>query len=126
MDAGPSDSERTLQFPPGNLKLKATPYRPNPYFSCYNPSMTLSELKTLIQYPLITTRQIAVLMLISQHKAHSFSQIALDLGLPKPALSRAVDALLRRRFIKRERSEAREMILSLTAAGVELLAKIST
>jgi len=90
--------------------------------------MTLTEIKSALKYPNMTIRQIAVLCLLYKTDIKLLRKQALELGIPKPAVTRAWDGLCDKHLMKRERvaEDQRSAYAVLTEEGRILAEKIMT
>lgn len=72
----------------------------------------------------LSVPQFRVLAYVSWHAGASLSDAAEHIGLTLPSMSKAVDGLVKREFVKRETSpdDRRRITLALTEKGVEALA----
>ncbi|MHA6287498.1 MarR family transcriptional regulator [Maricaulis sp. CAU 1757] len=72
----------------------------------------------------LTARQFALLLAIFMRPGpHAVRDLALDLGLPKPAVTRALDALERQGLVrrKRDRADKRDVSVHRTVKGAVFL-----
>ena len=85
--------------------------------------MTLDELRPFLRYPLVTVRQVAVLLVLADSKGMPLRKIAECLNMPRPSMSRAFDALVRAKLIKRVRcvDDRRDVYGELTELGKGML-----
>lgn len=91
--------------------------------------MTLHDLKLCMAYPRMTVRMLAVMFELSDeiNRKLSLRYIAEKLDVPKPSVSRAFDALVRMKMIKRIRGEddRRDVYAILTDKGVAFVEGIN-
>ena len=76
--------------------------------------------------PDLTTRQLAILLTIyADQSPHTVRGLSADLGLPKPAVTRALDALNALGFIRRRRDAAdrRNVLIHRTVEGAVFLSE---
>ena len=66
-----------------------------------------------------TVRQLSVLLLINARGAMTVRAMAAEMGIPKPSVVRAIDALQRIEFVRRREdpNDRRSVLVSLRAAG---------
>jgi DNA-binding MarR family transcriptional regulator len=88
--------------------------------------MTLPDLKLCMTYPRMTVRMLAVMFYMATLKGQQDARlgvIAHNIDVPKPAISRAFDALCELKMIKRVRNEddRRDMYAVLTDKGREFV-----
>ena len=77
---------------------------------------------------LVTQSQLKILRLLDLTGAHNIGDVAAFLGVSDAAASKAVDRLVRRKYVRRTegRADRRSFELSLAAAGRKLLARYDT
>lgn len=88
--------------------------------------MNLNQLKICIGYPDLTIRQLAVLFVVEK-KTLKLYEIAAVLGVPKPAITRAFDGLVKNGFLRRQRYDVednRQVYGEITDEGEKLLRRI--
>ena len=83
--------------------------------------MTLDDLRPFLR--LMTVRQVAVLLVVADHRRLPLRKIAEYLHMPRPNVSRAFDALVRAKLIKRVRcvDDRRDVYGELTELGKGML-----
>ncbi|MGD2133504.1 MAG: MarR family transcriptional regulator [Maricaulaceae bacterium] len=90
-------------------------------------AVTLEEVRS--RGPELTARQLAVLMTVYlTPPPHTVRGLSETLGMPKPAVTRALDALSAQDFISRRRDEAdrRSILIARTRAGSAYLGRLAT
>lgn len=89
--------------------------------------MTLADIAPCLEYPHMSARQIAIILLLGKERTMKLRDVARALNLNTPAVSRAWDTLSIMGFIKRERGveDRRDVSGVLTDKGLEFAGRIS-
>ncbi len=88
--------------------------------------MKLAELAPCLEYPHMSVRHLAILLLLAQEEKIKLRDVSLALNVPRPSVSRAWSGLFAMKLMHRERSEedARDVFGVLTEKGREFAQRI--